>query len=235
MMNFVKHMKSDKQFRASVLTLFLALCALISGLFALLQVYAWFINVREAEADLVLSDFDTKIEYRISDKTWKELPAGNALPVIMRDGNTILDVSRLEGISSVPDKIELQISYTGISHAYIRASLHGSFRNADTKTYLPQMDGLWRFSGNNWDESGHYWYYKHKAGDIRDPEKTFEQYKDAHVLSDTLTVTVDLSKLSDTISQHQDYEGELFIFVDAVQPDRYTAFWELSKLPFDTQ
>ncbi len=224
-------LQKNKQFRSSLLTMILALVSVFTLLLAMFQVNAWFKNFQTAETDAVLTNFDTKIEYSVGSNTWKVLEDNTGIPLIIQGDTAKLDVSRIDGITTTPSTLQIRITYTGKSNAFIRFSAFGNFYNADTKTYLPQKDGLWSVTGTNWVKNNGYWYYKQKVGCAHNETLSVGSFSDTHVLK-TLTVTLDTTKLASTISPHQDYQGDLYFYVDAVQPDRFQEFWGIETLPF---
>ena len=230
-MSFLELIKKNTQFRSSLLTMTLALVSALSILLAMFQVTAWFKNFQTASTDAVLTNFETKVEYSIGNNSWKSLSANTAIPVVI-SGNTVkLDITRVDGVSVTPSMLQLRITYKGKSNAFVRLSAYGSFQNADTHTYLPQLENLWILKGTNWQLSNGYVYYKKIVGCTHDETVSVGSFAQSCTL-ESLTVTLDATKLSAAISPHQDYQGELYIHVDAVQPDRFQEYWEITQLPF---
>ncbi len=229
----LKKLWQNKQSRSSMITAALAFVLMISLLIAAFQVNAWFKSHITVSSPAVITNFDTVVEYCVDENTnkWITVPTGASIPVSLKDGAVLLNSEKINNLAEGYDKIKIRIIYKGKSSAYLRFSLSGSFQNADTGTYLPQLDSIWDASGTNWIEDGEYWYYENKLGDIYDPDKSVNEYKETHELN-TFTITVDPTKFPKDISSHQDYQGELFITVDTVQPDRYKAFWGVNELPF---
>lgn len=172
------------------------------------QTVAWFRSVDTFTNDAQISNFVTAASYsQDGGATWTLLQSGDA---IITTPDTVND-------------LQLQISYHGEHAAYLRVSVYGSFYNADTDTYLPQPVDFWSFDGYDsadWLAHEGYLYYTHKLADS--------------AAVTTLPSFSILAALPDEISAYQDYEGELYIVVDAVQPDRYPVFWGVSALPWQT-
>ena len=223
-MSFWQILKKNTQMRASLLTMLLSLVAVLSILLAMFQVTAWFVNTETATTDAVLTNFETTVQYAVNgSSSWTPLSGTNAIPI----GVTYDSANSVWNF----DTVQLEITYRGKSNAFLRVSAYGSFQNADTQTYLPQSDGLWTISGTNWQSSNGYWYYTQKVGCAHNETASVGSFTDDHTLQ-TLTVTLDSTKLAQLISPHQDYQGELYIHVDTVQPDRYQEFWNIDALPF---
>lgn len=230
-MSFLQLIKKNTQFRSSLLTMVLALVSVLSILLAMFQVTAWFKNFENASTDAVLTNFETKVEYSVGNDLWIELSPDSPIPVVLSENAVIPDATRIDGVSVTPNSLQLRITYTGKSNAFLRLSAYGSFQNADTKTYLPQSDDLWSVSGTNWQLSNGYIYYKKEVGCVHNETASVGSYTKTHTL-ETLTVTLDSAKLASVISSRQDYQGDLYIHVDAVQPDRFQEYWGISQLPF---
>ena len=230
-MSFWQIVKKNTQIRTSLLTMLLSLVAVLSIFLAMFQVTAWFKNTETASTPAVLTNFETTVEYSVGNNVWKPLSDGKSIPVIINNNTVKLDVTRIDDVSVTPDHLQLRITYRGKSDAFIRLSTYGSFQNADTDTYLPQADGLWNLSGTNWINNDTYLYYTKIVGCTHDETASVGSYQETHTM-ETMTVTIDSSKLADSISPHQDYKGDLYIHVDAVQPDRFQEFWGITELPF---
>lgn len=232
-MDILQKLWHNKQARTSMITAALAFVLMIAILIATFQVNAWFKSHHTVTTPAIISNFETIVEYGVSVQdgavsTWHTLPVGSAIPLVYKDGAVYLN-----NVTSEDQSLQIRVTYKGVSAAYCRFSLSGSFRNAATETYLPQNGTLWNATGTNWIQSGEYWYYAKKLGDQHDPAKVVTDYKDTHVL-DTFTVTLNTENLSKNISPHQDYQGELYVTVDAVQPDRVKAFWGINTIPTQT-
>ena len=232
-MSFIKHLKTNKDFRSSLLTLLLALSLLISVVMAAFQVNAWFVNTETVKTPALLTNFEYAIEYCIDveNDIWRQIETNNSIPVIITENAITLDTGLIGNNATVSETFPIRITYKGSSAAYLRVSLSGSFQNMDTSTYLPQTEAFWEINSSDWVKNGDYWYYSQKLGDSHDQNKLVGQYKNSQVLT-TINVTPDLSKIAESISPHQDYSGKLYLHVDAVQPDRVKAFWDLDELPF---
>lgn len=168
------------------------------------QTVAWFKSFDVVENDAALSNFVTLVEYSFNateeQPVWESVSDGEAIPV-------------------TPDKLDdlsIRVNYQSAHHtAYARVSVFGSFYNIHTGTYLPQEEPFWSFVeyDNSWTLSDSYLYYNQKL------ETTGE--------SDTLTLSPFSVQATfpESVSEHQDYQGDLYVIVDAVQPDRYPVFW----------
>ncbi len=227
-MNTKKRAKRNRKMYSTLFTVCLALLATISVFVATYQVEAWFKNFATASTDAVLTNFETKVKYAVDDNSWEQAPAGTSIPIVIENGDVKLDVSRLSGVTAVPNSLQIQVTYNGKSSAYLRASVKAVFQNKHTGTVLPALN--LSFSGSDkWVTSGDYIYYTEKCGEEHDGTKTPDQYVKSHNL---YVFTVSLGDSNPDISKYQDYKGDLYIVVDTVQPDRYEAFWGLESLPF---
>ncbi len=168
---------------------------------------SWFKNKLEVPNPAILSNFVTEVTYSTNGTDYATLEAGDAI---------VLSPEQLSNL-------RIQVGYQGFSQAYLRVSVFGSFKNKNTGTFLPQSDAFWMLTGNDsWvaDTSGEYLYYSALL------EKT-----DTMTALAAFTLSADIASLGD-ISAHQNYESELYVLVDAVQPNRYQEHWGIAELPF---
>ncbi len=188
----------------------MAAVLLISMLLIGTQTVAWFKSFDVLDHPGEFSNFVTLVDYSLDGKTWVTVDATKPIPVTL---DTL-------------DDIRVRVTYKSAHHtAYLRVSLFGGFYNANTKTYLPQSAGCWSFDltdTTKWHLSGEHVYYTEK---LSTPETT----QDAAMELETFKIN---ATLPDTVSAHQAYSGELYIIVDAVQPNRYTQLWEIDRLPW---
>ncbi len=196
----------------SLVMAILLFLALIGGMYA----RAWFKNVLEIENPAQLTNFITKTEYSFDGTQWTELSAGQAITVSVPNSGVTNDLS----------KLQVRVSYQGHSAAYIRASVQGNFYNVNTGTYLPQPESFWSLSEKNtslnqWISSDEYIYFASRVS----------KYDTMTALPSDLCVNAKFDELG-TISRYQEYEGKVYIIVEAVQPDRYAALWGIDTLPF---
>ncbi len=186
----------------------MAAVLLMSMLLIGTQTVAWFKSHTVVEHPGEFSNFITLVDYSLDGKSWVTVDATKPIPVTL---DTL-------------DDIRVRVTYKSAHHtAYLRVSLFGGFHNQNTGTYLPLTADCWSFSkgeSNKWMTSGDYLYYT--------------QLLDTPASSDTLildTLQVNMTKPAN-ISNHQAYSGELYIIVDAVQPNRYTQLWGIDRLPW---
>ena len=189
----------------------LAAILLISTLSCGYQINAWFIEKDTIRNESTLSNFQTQVEYSIDGSSYTKLAQGGAIAVTPDNVNTL----------------KIRISYKGVSQAYMRVKLYGSFYNKNSGTYLPQAaeNDFRKFQNNSsWVLNDGFYYYKQKLGNDR------STHLSSFKTISTLTMQVDVSSLNK--SQYQDYAGNLYVIVDAVQPDRYQPLWGIESLPF---
>lgn len=169
------------------------------------QVTGWFTVRTSVDNPAKISNFVTEVQYlNPSTSTWTKVDAGQPIKITASQ-----DVS-----------LQVRLRYRGFSAAYVRVSVFGGFMNKNTGTHLPQSDLIWGMDSNSkWIKSGNYLYY---------PEVL--QKKDAMNTLTSFNVEADLSSAG-VISEHQEYESELYILVEAVQPDRISSHWGITSLP----
>lgn len=189
----------------SLLSAVLLVCSMICAH----QVNGWFIAQHTVSNPAKLTNFVTAVECsKDGGLTW--VSDAEEYPFIITPDNV--------------DDVQIRVSYRGESAAYLRVSLFGGLYNKHTGTYLPQSDAFWSFDSNaTWLHADRYLYY---------PEK-LEKKPEFSTLQPTFGIDADLESLG-TISEHQQYEGKLYVIVDAVQPDRYSVHWDIpvGGLPF---
>ncbi len=193
-----------------MLSAILSALLLIALMVSTPYVMSWFKFKEDVPQPARISNFVTQTEYYNADTgVWTELEAGT--PIRLSP----------ESISS----LKVRVTYQGFSQAYLRATVFGSFKNKHTETVLPQGDVLWTLGTNSkWVSSDGWLYYPEVLGSIGTSSS------DTKILEE-FTVSVNTASLGD-ISDHQEYLSELYILVDAVQPDRWQAHWGISTLPF---
>ena len=213
-----KFLLNNKQARKSVITAALALLSIISLLMATIQVDAWFKSHHTVTTPTAISNFEQKVQYHNGSR-WVTLNLNQPIPV------------------KYGDKIRVCIQHKSISATYIRVSVFGNFYNADTGTLLPQSDALFTFDlkddSQNWKTIKSDPFHIYYANDF------YSWDNDAQIPSpipttdlEEFTVCVNPKAFPESISEYQDYTGELFVYVDAVQPDRFQEFWGITTLPF---
>ncbi len=213
-MAFLKNVLTDKRLRKPILSFVLSLLLLVSLIFSTYQITAWFKNQLIVDNPVELTNFTDKIEYSFNNGTsWTLLEKGSAIPLTIQNG-------------TLKEQVQVRITHTGNSAAYLRFMMFGGFYNANTNTQLPQTDNFWSISSNAWTAYNGYYYYPEKL--IKDQDAKDDELNQ---MVDTFTVSADISALGN-ISSYQDYEGELYIIAESVQPDRYPVFWGMDTLPF---
>ncbi len=214
----IKFFRHNKQARASILTIGLSLLSILSLLMATFQVNAWFKSHHTHSTPAIISNFEQTTQY-YNGSSWVTLDSNGVIPL------------------KSTDKIRVRIHHKGVSASYIRVSVTGNFYNADTNTLLPQSDTLFNIDLNDnskWKkintDSRHIYY----SDDFYswDHSTVIPNIKNASQDTEEFTVSVNQDAFPEEISPHQEYQGELYIHVDAVQPDRYQEFWNITSLPF---
>lgn len=199
---------------SSLISSVLAALLLFSLVFLGTQTVAWFKNHKTIDDPAILTNFEPTVHYSFNGTNFEEFTAGTPIKITpddFKDGKTL----------------QLHVSYTGESAAFVRVMVSGSFKNEYTGTYLPQPENFWSLSGDNWVTEGEYTYFTQLL-EKSDDSTTMEKVESK--LLNVLYVSTDLSKLG-KISEHQKYSGELYVIVDAVQPDRYDEIWGITTIP----
>ena len=215
-MTILKKIWMNKQSRSSLFTSFLSLLLVINLLVATVQITAWFKNHLIIEHDVAVTNFQHTVQYK-SGSNWVSVKAGDAIPITISGGSV--------------QPVTVRIQHKGKSAVAIRVSAFGNYYNADTSTVLPlSSKGLWTLdsTSSSWGKLSNddHLYYKNDYYQYSS-QKYIADYTSTYY-TDTFTVTATV----DEISLHQDYKGELYIIVDAVQPDRFQELWGISALPF---
>ncbi len=207
-------MKSVEQtVSKSTLILFIsavmAAILLISMLLIGTQTVAWFKSYTVVTHPAEFSNFVTSVEYSLDGDSWTAVNADKPIPLTI---DTV-------------DDIQIRVSYKSAHHtAYLRVSVFGGFYNRNTKTYLPLSENAWSFTTTGltkWSSLNGYLYYKEL---LNTPDGTDILQLETFRLNATLP---------QNISSHQAYNGELYVIVDAVQPNRYQELWGITKLPWE--
>ncbi|MBQ3069842.1 MAG: hypothetical protein IJD01_07865 [Clostridia bacterium] len=195
---------------ALMISALLSAVLLVTLMLSTPYVMSWFKNKLEVPQPARISNFVTQVEYYNADSAvWTDLDAG--APIVLSP----------DAISS----LKIRVTYQGFSQAYVRAKVFGSFKNKHTGTFLPQGEDLWTLGTNSkWVSSEGWLYYPEVLGSIGTSSS------DTKILEE-FTVSVNTASLDDA-SDHQEYLSEVYILVDAVQPDRWQAHWGISTLPF---
>lgn len=172
------------------------------------QFYAWFRNFLTEENEADISNFLTQVQYSFNETDWSTYSSEQPITVTAEN----------------LENLQVKVQYQGQSAAYLRMTVYGNFYNKNTGTVLPIPDSFWSLvpaseSDSNWviSDDG-YGYYKQR---LEQPPHGIDL--------ETFGVR---AALPEDRSLYQEYEGKLYIIVDAVQPDRYPAFWGISELPF---
>ncbi|MBQ9413564.1 MAG: hypothetical protein IJU16_00390 [Clostridia bacterium] len=206
----MKKLMNNLPFRITLLSAIALLMAIAVFLWGM-TIGAWFTPVRNLDQNAQLTSFAVTVQYSTnSGSSYSDYTAGTAIPITTSNVNNV----------------RVKVYYQGISAAYLRVKVYGGFYNNafDDHPRLPLPDYFWRLSGTNWVQKnnatyGDYAYYKTR----------FENAQSATALN-ALTLSADISALG-TVDTVQPLTGELYIVVDAVQPDRYPALWGINEIP----
>lgn len=221
-------MSSAKIGKKARLFLVIGACVSVAALILILffdsLIGAWFQSTISVDNPALLSNFETKVFYAFE---------GGAESLLSAD----------EAISVTPDTVEqlqFRVEYRGESAAYLRVRVQSEFYNTISGTRLPQTEDLLALSNSStkWCADNGYLYYTERLGDnsqtngstvpsgttVTAPATVFSP------LDGVFSLSADFSALMP--SERQQYEGQLYVMVEAVQPDRYPEFWNLSTLPF---
>lgn len=171
-------------------------------------IIAWFKSTLSVQNPAQLTNFTVETQYRFGTSgTFKTVAAGTPIPVTLDNVNTL----------------QVRVRYCGVATHYIRLSLFGGFYNKNTGTYLPMkgdsQSSLFTATGTSWITSGGYIYYKSMLKDTTEMTEV-----------NAFTVTADTSSWANK-SEYQEYAGEVYVLVDAVQANRIQAFWGITALP----
>ena len=215
----LKTIWTNKETRMSLISLALSVFFVINLLFATVQITAWFKNHTIVKHDVAVTNFLHTVQYK-SGNNWIDLNAGSAIPITISNGNV--------------QPVTVRIKHQGKSAVAIRVSAFGNYYNADTSTVLPlSSEGLWTLNSTSssslWGKLSNddHLYYKNDYYQYKS-NYNIDDYNTPPIYTDEFTITATI----DDVSVHQDYKGELYIIVDAVQPDRFQELWGISSLPF---
>ena len=206
----MKKLMNNLPFRITLLSAIALLTAFAVFLWGI-TIGAWFTPVRKLDQTAQLTSFALTVQYSTNGgSSYTAYTAGTAIPVTTANVNNV----------------RIKVSYQGVSAAYLRVKVYGGFYNNafDDHPRLPLPDYFWRLSGTNWVQKndatyGDYAYYKTRMKNVA-----------SATALDVLALSANISALG-TIETTQPLTGEVFIVVDAVQPDRVPAFWGISAVP----
>lgn len=172
-------------------------------------IIGWFKAHLQIDNPAEITNFVTAVSYTVDNST--TTPA-NGIPYIFAVNSKDTAVT-----------IKAALSYQGKSAAYVRVSFCGNYYNKNTKTYLPMADNTEFVTVSNageWiDGKDGYWYYP-----------TMLENADELSVFSTMELKTNTAAYA-TMSEKQEYEGELYVIVDAVQPNRMEAFWGRTTSP----
>lgn len=187
---------------------------------------SWFAPKTGSNMEVILSNFEAKIEYSINNSEFAELKnvAGNEIELNTEHLNTL----------------KLQIKYTGPSSAYIRVQLFDSFYSVssdNSKTLVATPDFSY-ILGEDWVKIGNYYYYKNIATFTENEIIVTDEITDeTNEIAETGEITTKKEiirepRIIDFVTA-TDYESsdsnasivKLVAVVEAVQPDRFEEFF----------